>query len=107
MQFYSLADFLFGPIALLIILIIARGYARRKKEVDPMYKYYLSGLTVKLIGEFGLCIVYTLYYPGGDTFQYYYDGGCFVKLLFQSPSGFIHIITHTHDLSDLVFFNSE
>ena len=107
MQFYSMADFLFGPIALLIIIFLARVYAKRKMENNPMFKYFLPGLSIKLFGAFGLCIVYTLYYGGGDTIQYYHDGVCLVKLLFYNPPAFYRIITHAHDPSNIEFFSTD
>ncbi len=107
MQFYSMADFLFGPIELLIIVFFARIYAKRKLETDPMFKYFLPGLGVKLFGALGLCLVYTLYYPGGDTLQYYNDGVCLVKLFFVNTPGFLRILFHAHESTNVLLFNSE
>ncbi len=100
-------DFLFGPIAMLIILFLGRVYANRKMENDPIFKWFLPGLRIKLIGALGLCLVYTLYYPGGDTLQYYNDGVCLVKLLFYNTSGFFRVLFYAHDQTNYAFFNTD
>ncbi len=74
-------------------------------ETDPLFKWFLPGLRVKLFGALGLCLVYTFYYPGGDTLQYYNDGVCLVKLLVYNTSGFIDIMTHFHNKANFVFFS--
>jgi hypothetical protein len=107
MQYLSINDFVFVPFWLAIILVIARIYRNRMIATNPEYKYYLPGLYAKLFGGFGLIMVYTLYYPGGDTVQYFNDAVVIAKLLFYNPSNFFHIMTHPHSPSVYYYFNSE
>ncbi len=52
----------------------------------------MPGLAVKLLGGIGVCLVYTLYYNGGDTLQYFFDSQDVINLLFKKPGGFIEIV---------------
>jgi hypothetical protein len=107
MQFYELSDVVFGPFVLLCLLLFGKHYVNKKLENDPnsIYRYFYKGLTVKLIGGLSLCLVYTFYYPGGDTIQYFNDAKCFVRLLFDSPGSFLKIFFHKYDRNDLSYFN--
>lgn len=107
MQYLSLTDLLFGPIVFLLIYVIARMAVQKKRNTLPEYRYYLPALLAKLFGGLSLCLVYTLYYPGGDTIQYYLDGLCFVKLLIIDPAGFFQIFFKSHDITNIFFFSVE
>ncbi|MGZ3871332.1 MAG: hypothetical protein ACXVJD_00355 [Mucilaginibacter sp.] len=75
MQFIEIKDFILLPIYLFIIYIIAFQKRNRKYSFrDPLYKYYIPALTVKLFGAVALGMVYQYYYNGGgDTAQYFYN----------------------------------
>jgi hypothetical protein len=107
MQFLSIYDLIFTPVLLLLILLMARIYQNRMIVNHPEYKYYLTGLVAKLFGGFGLIMVYTLYYPGGDTVQYYADAICLVKLLYADPASFLTIMLKPHSPSYYYFFTSD
>ena len=49
----------------------ANIYANKKKLTEPYYAYFTLGLTAKIVGALGLAFVYTIYYPGGDTTEYF------------------------------------
>src|SRR5689334_24437878 len=107
MEFLSINDLLFPPIVLLLIFLVARMYRNRRIANSPEYKYFIPGLTAKLFGAFGLIMVYTLYYPGGDTIQYFNDATAVTKLLFYDPASYFKIMTHPHSPSILYYFNSD
>ncbi len=67
----SIFDALLTPIYFLIFLIIANGYQKRKQIVNPAYKFYTRGLVVKMCGAISICLIYQLYYTGGDTVNYF------------------------------------
>ncbi len=96
MQFIEIKDYLLLPIYLFIIYAIAYRKRNSKYSIkNPLYKYYIPGLTVKLIGAVAVGIVYQYYYNGGgDTTQYFYnsklvadyfsnDFGSFISLVFE------------------------
>lgn len=107
MQYYSLVDFVFLPIYLIIIIVTGNFYAKKKMQLNSGYRYYVRGLVAKIIGGLGLAFVYTLYYPGGDTIQYFLDSLAFQKLLFVDYKSFITVFTSKADVGNYYYFNSE
>lgn len=74
-------------------------------ESHPEYKYYTKGLYVKLIGGISLCLIYSLYYGGGDTVTYFSDGVCMFRLLFSNPAGFITVMRDGLNINNYFYFN--
>lgn len=107
MEFYSLLDVVFGPLYLILILATANVYANKKVLLCPEYKYFVKGLVAKLTGGIGLAFVYTFYYPGGDTLQYFYDSLAFQKLMFVDFDSFVYVFFRKADISNFLYFNSE
>ncbi len=93
MNYISIYDLILLPLYLSIVYFFA--FRKKNKHIlnEPNYKYYLTGLTIKILGGVGLCLVYTLYYKtGGDTLNYFDSGIVMLKLLGKSPSAFLDII---------------
>ena len=102
---FTLIDYLYGPIALILIILSVRLRKYRMVEKHPEYKYYTKGLYVKLLGGISLCLIYTLYYGGGDTITYFMDGACMMRLLFENPSGFFSVMTEGLSINNYFYFN--
>lgn len=64
-------DAILPPFYLLVIFIYAFIVKSRKIDKDPLYKYYIQGLTLKIFGGILFVLVYLLYYGGGDTTLYF------------------------------------
>lgn len=107
MNYFSLVDFLYGPIAFMIIVIMARVRKYKMIKTNPEYKYYTKGLYVKLLGGLSLCLIYSLYYGGGDTVNYFSDGVCMMRLLFEDPTGFFVVMRDGLDISNYFYFNED
>ncbi len=107
MNVYSLLDILFVPVYLFIILFATRLYQSKRVLDHPEYKYMLPGLIAKLVGGIGLALVYTVYYPGGDTLQYYWDSLAFQKLMFVDFKSFWHVLTSKAEYTNYYYFNDE
>jgi hypothetical protein len=107
MNVYSLLDILFVPVYLFIILFTARIYQSKRIVEHPEYRYLLSGLIAKILGGIGLALVYTLYYPGGDTLQYYWDSLACQKLMFVDFKSFWYVLTSKADIANYYYFNDE
>ncbi|MDQ3051266.1 MAG: hypothetical protein M3Q95_10315 [Bacteroidota bacterium] len=107
MDYFNLVDYLYGPLAFIIIIIIARVRKYRRIKTEPEFKYYTKGLYVKLIGGLSLCLIYTLYYGGGDTVNYMNDSLCMLRLLFDNPSGFFQIMKEGVNFNNLYYFTDE
>jgi hypothetical protein len=68
----TLYDYLLLPVYLLIIYKIA--FSIRDKYYPKghiLRKFFLPGLTVKILGAIAIGLIYTYYYNGGDTFVYF------------------------------------
>jgi hypothetical protein len=107
MNVYSLLDVLFVPIYLFIILFSAKVYQQKRIDTHSEYRYFFKGLIIKIIGGVSLALVYTLYYPGGDTLQYYWDSLAFQKLMFVDFKSFWYVFTKKAEISNFYYFNDE
>jgi len=96
MLFITALDYILLPIYLLIIyklaLVIRNKYY---PEGHILRKYFIPGLTVKIIGAITTGLIYAYYYKGGDTFNYFEH----IKLVNSSFKEGIttwwHILTNT------------
>jgi len=98
MDLLTVQDFVLVIVYLGIIYGIAyrlRG-AQQKKGLDS--KYFLGGLTAKLIGVTGFCLVYGVYYGGGDTVNYYHGSVALANLMTEDFDAFYSIVIE-NDLS--------
>jgi hypothetical protein len=107
MQYFGFVDLLITPLALFIIYAFARQIKNKNIAEHPEYKYFIPGLTVKLLGAVSLCIIYGLYYGGGDTINYYYDSVVMVKLLAKNPAGFYEVIIHGSSDRNYLYFDGD
>lgn len=107
MDHFNLVDFLYGPLAFIIIVIFARVKKYKRIAEEPEYYYYTKGLYVKLIGGISLCLIYTLYYGGGDTVNYMTDSLCMLRMAITNFRGFIQIMNEGANLSNLYHFSSK
>jgi len=107
MDQFNLVDFFYGPLAFIIIVIFARVKKYRRLETEPEYRYYTKGLYVKLIGGISLCLVYALYYGGGDTVNYMHDAVCMLRLLFDNSSGFMSIMNEGVNFGNAFYLNDQ
>src|SRR5688572_27709491 len=104
MYSYSLVDFLYGPLAFIIIVVIARVIKYRRVDTQPEYKYFTKGLYMKLLGGVSLALIYSLYYGGGDTVNYMADAICVMRLLFYNTSGFYQVMLNGIDPTNIYYF---
>ncbi len=107
MSYYTLLDFILLPVYLIIILMTANIYAKKKMVTEPYYRYFTLGLTAKIVGGLGLAFVYTIYYPGGDTTEYFRNVKSLEGLALFDFDSFWHVVTQPATNSNMLFFNSE
>ncbi|MFN4122376.1 MAG: hypothetical protein ACK4GL_03610 [Flavobacteriales bacterium] len=94
-ELYSLLDFILAPFYIAIIYFLASATKARKIVTNPVYKYYLRGLQLKLIGAVGFFLIYTFYYQGGDSTAFFQSSGLLSKL----------ITSHTYTYFSILFGN--
>jgi len=98
MRFFNLVDLIYGPLVLIFIIVLTRSKKYSLVKKFPEYKYYTKGMYVKLAGGLALCMIYTMYYGGGDTIGYFQDSMIMVRLLFKNPSGFFSVMINGLDM---------
>jgi hypothetical protein len=81
----SFIDFIIGPLFLLILYLYGVFVKNKHIETNKSYKYFLSGLMVKMAGAIAVCLVYVYYYKGGDTTNYHHDSVVISRLFLKSP----------------------
>jgi hypothetical protein len=117
MEVIELKDYLLLPLVLIIIFLIAAGKRNNRYAFNnPLRKYYLPALGLKIIGAVSLGIVYQYYYNGGDTLLYhinsklvadyfYTDPGTFFDLVFKPISATIDLRKQIHWSGDNFAFD--
>ena len=98
MKLFSLQDIFLGIVYLVIIYAIAYGLKSRQQKKGFDSTYFIGGLTAKLIGVSAFCLIYGLYYGGGDTVNYYLGSVCLVNLMTEDFNVFYSILIE-NDLS--------
>jgi hypothetical protein len=86
-------DALLTPIYALIIFAFA-NIKRKRHNNETIYKYYIPGLAAKLGGATMLVVIYTFYYGGGDTVNYFNSATTMVRLLFKDFGCFFDAYTN-------------
>ena len=85
------------PIYLGLIYFIAFAIKSKNIKINPAYEYFTKGLLVKVLGGIAVCLIYTYYYKGGDTVNFfkgckamnglmYYNFDVFLDVLFGDLS---------------------
>lgn len=92
MQFLSVWDLVFPPFYIMLILLAALYIRNKHIRYNPAYSYFIPGLVVKIGGAIALCLVYTLYYPGGDATGYYGQAVVINRLFHKNPYYYLEVL---------------
>lgn len=81
----EIKDLIITPIWLSVIYIFA--FILRQYATDPVTKkYFIPGLTLKIVGAISLGLIYQFYYGGGDTFNFFSYGSKYIwEAFMESP----------------------
>ncbi|MBS4013111.1 MAG: hypothetical protein KGZ97_05045 [Bacteroidetes bacterium] len=101
---YDLAAILFY---LILIFLVSHYIKNRNIDKNPAYKFYSYGLFASIVGAIGLCLVYTLYYPGGDTTGYYISSEAMVNLFFTDSQAFFRLMSGDIGVDKLSYFTHQ
>ncbi len=107
MNEFSILDLLVAPIYIVVFLALARRKMQAKIEENPIYEFYIRGLTIKMIGGIGLCFVYLFYYGGGDTLNYMHDARIMLRMAGTDFGAFCKIMVNGLQKADYVHFNRD
>src|ERR1700739_3733304 len=90
--YLSVMDFIMPPLFIMVIIMISLYIKNKNIKSNSAYKYYVSGIVVKIIGSISICLVYTIYYSSGDSTGYFEQGRSIYNLLFKNSSYFFEIL---------------
>jgi hypothetical protein len=79
---------------ILVLIFLAYSRSRTSKFIDkqPAYRYHTTGLLIKLGGATAFCLIYALYYKGGDTVNYYKGVYAMWTVFLHSPFSYFEIL---------------
>lgn len=94
-------DLLLAPFYLFIVLFIAYKYKAKHEHKNVAFKYFIPGLVAKIVGAISLGLIYTFYYGGGDTINYFNTASTFADLFLSNSSAFYHLYFETPSPSEV------
>ena len=104
----SVFDFIFPPFYLVLVLVTANFIKKNNIEKSPEYEYFLKGLIIKIVGAIALGLIYSFYYNGGDTINYFQTANAYVSLAFYDFNNFIEgWLGNPIYLNSISFFNED
>ncbi|MEM4271995.1 MAG: hypothetical protein QXH30_00215, partial [Candidatus Bilamarchaeaceae archaeon] len=107
-HFYiSISDVAIAVVTVLVILVIAFFRSNSGLNKQPLYKYYLRGLWLKLFGSLAFALYYANYLDGGDTVSYWYGAEALKNLFYQNPSLYFKEMVGETNWSDYFNFYNE
>ena len=106
MNILSIWDLLIPPLYIILILFVSAYIKNKNIGNDSAYRYYVWGITVKVLGAIAICLVYTLYYTGGDSTGYFGQGQVISNLMYKNPNYFFEIIFMGPTAENYSYFDS-
>lgn len=88
-MYLDASDFVVCIVFFILIYFWSRNYLKKRIDERPEYKYFQRALFLKILGGIGVCMIYDLYYGGGDTLYYYIDSSRVSDLFVTNPVGAI------------------
>lgn len=101
----SIFDWLLLPIYFLLIYFIASYIQKKNEKKQSLYKWYTKGLMVKLLGAISICLIYQLYYRGGDTTEYFATAKAIYNLSNKDLSVFFNVMSGENTPENYSFFD--
>ncbi len=96
----GLYDICLAVLFFAVIYIIAYYYKRIKIDNNPEYKYFILGLTAKVVGGFMFALL-TVYFMPGDSLMYYQASIDIFKFFAKNPPEGIEMIFKSYEAIDL------
>lgn len=90
-------DIVYSIIIFFILIGISDNIKKKHIQSKPYYKYYTRGLLIKILGGVLFCLIYALYYQGGDTVNYFKGVKAMVEVFENNPIKYIELLFHEND----------
>jgi hypothetical protein len=104
----ELRDLIVTPIVIILVYVVA--YLVRPYCTDHITrKYFMPGLTVRIIGALAVGFIYQFYYNGGDTFNFHTHGSRHVWEAFMDDpvKGLRLFLNNAEDQSGIFKYSSK
>ncbi|HUC80447.1 MAG TPA: hypothetical protein VMR70_05995 [Flavisolibacter sp.] len=91
----------------MLIFIYGIAYYIRNKNYAPKHpwrKYFIAGLTLKLIGAVVNGMLHYYYYNGGDTFNFFYHSGVINSALDDSVIKWLNLLFRIPAFDDIEYY---
>ncbi|MBN2667933.1 MAG: hypothetical protein JXR60_01785 [Bacteroidales bacterium] len=95
-----ITDWILGVLYLIIIYILFLFIKGKNIQKHHEYRFFITGLTVKIVGALAFALVYIFYYKGGDTMNYFWGGETLVSYLINDPRTFLRLMFSSADFPD-------
>ena len=102
----SIFDWLLIPFYFLVIYFCANYIKKKNERAQPLYKWYTRGLMVKLIGAISVCLIYQLYYAGGDTTCYFQTSKAILNLSGKNWNVFWDVMSGHNTAENYSYFDA-
>lgn len=101
----SWLDYGLLPLYVLAVYLIAY-YIRNRHypEGHPWRKYFITGITVKIIGAVINGMLHHYYYGGGDTFNFFYHSRVINTAFADSPVKWLNLLFHLPSAYDVDYY---
>jgi len=76
----------------IVFLLIISWFLYKKTRNEPLRHFFVLGFAIKILGGISLGLVYSHYYPGGDTFNFYQEAVRLREFFYESPGGFFRLL---------------
>ena len=100
----SFIDIFTIPVYSALIIAIA-FYIKPYVTNNQTKKYFLPALGIKMFGAVALGLIYTFYYSGGDTINYFNNAKTIVDGILSTPISGLKVLLHIDDYSNYEFYN--
>jgi len=102
----SILDFALLPFFLGLVYTLAyRMRNKRYSQKNPLRKYYIPALTIKIFGAIFIGLVYGYYYKSGDTFLYFNQAQVVNSSFNESPQKWLNLLFHIPQATDENYYN--
>ncbi len=85
-------DIIYSIILIYIILNFAKSIQKKNIVEKSYYKYLTRGLFIKLSGGIFFCLIYLLYYGGGDTTNYFIGVKAVLNVFTDNPLNYFKLL---------------
>jgi len=102
----TLLDYAILPFVLAAIYGIAFRYRNRHYPPGhPHRPYFITGLTLKIVGAVFIGMVYEYYYEGGDTMNFFHDAQIINSAFADSPVTWLNLLLHNPNEYTINYYN--